>query len=431
MSSSLNTREIKILLIRSKGKCAFPGCDKSLVEDGTGGDNPSVIGEIAHIVGEKREGPRGKFDISDEDRNSHRNLILLCRDHHKIVDDQPLTYSIPVLTEMKKLVELDIKTDNNIYGVKIDSYKSEVVHTTLLPISNIPAVVYKGPCDFDRGEEERVRQLIEYPKTKSELVPYVFNPGWIFTFHNLKSYSNPFRKIVDPNSAYPIDSTKMWHNPDENRIFVALLNNALRRYLFFHDALFDKDHKRFYFPTLVKDQERSIMYKSLAGRRVSRKVVWRPVKRSTGEKKNFWWHLAANLSFHNFGENNWCLSIRPERHLTSDGQIPLPPKLIGKKVTSLKARMYNDKYLSEINFWREFLSKGKPRIIFNFGIQSAVIEVKLIPVEMYWPGIFGDEKLIRFDRVEDDLFTIAEYYDSIEGDELADFYEEDEYGNEE
>ena len=33
---------------------------------------------------------------------------------------------------------------------------------------------------------------------------------------------------------------------------------------------------------------------------------------------------------------------------------------IGRRVTSKKARMWNDLYLSEVNFWRDFLSDGRP-----------------------------------------------------------------------
>ena len=46
------------------------------------------------------------------------------------------------------------------------------------------------------------------------------------------------------------------------------------------------------------------------------------------------------------------ISIRPERHLTKDGSVLLAPDKIGRKVTKLKAKMYNDKYMGEIVFSR-------------------------------------------------------------------------------
>src|SRR5207302_830702 len=82
-----------------------------------------------------------------------------------------------------------------------------------------------------------------------------------------------------------------------------------------------------------------------------------------------------------------CLSIRPERHLTSDGVTPLPAKQIGRRVTSKKARMWNDVYLGEVNFWRDYLSGGNPKVVLNFGDQSAVIDTEMLAFGVDWPGI--------------------------------------------
>jgi hypothetical protein len=418
MSGSIEQKEMKILLLQSGGRCAFPGCSKFLVQEGSVGDAPSIIGEIAHIVAERREGPRGRHELTDEERNSHRNLVLLCREHHKIVDDQPLTYSIPILREIKASHEAKIQNNDNEIAPTIDVLLKETTYSTFLAVSNLPAVVYKGPCDFDKGDEDRVRQLVKYPDRRSELAAYIFQPGWLYTFHDLRLLSNPFIQIVDPSSAEEVKAIRMWSNPDEARIYFALMNSALRRYLGSLRVSYDRDHRRFYFPTLVGGQERSVDYKSLTGRTVSRMVVWQPKRRSTGEPKNFWWHFAASLSFHELGERVWALSIRPERHLTIDGEVPLPSELIGRRVTRLKARMYNSAYLAEVNFWREFLSQGKPRIILDFGSQSAIVQTNLVPVEMEWPGVIGDEKAVSFDVVEDDLFTSAEFSESLEGDEI-------------
>ena len=47
------------------------------------------------------EGPRGKSTLSATERDKYSNLILLCRNHHKIVDDQVSAYSVERLHEMK------------------------------------------------------------------------------------------------------------------------------------------------------------------------------------------------------------------------------------------------------------------------------------------------------------------------------------------
>jgi hypothetical protein len=60
VSGHIPPKEVKILCLRSGNVCAFPGCDRRLVEPGTNTDDPAVLGEMAHIVGEKRRGPRGQ-----------------------------------------------------------------------------------------------------------------------------------------------------------------------------------------------------------------------------------------------------------------------------------------------------------------------------------------------------------------------------------
>src|SRR2546427_146067 len=89
------TSEIKILFACSGNRCAFPGCEQRLVEPDTSDDSARVVGEIAHIVADSRQGPRGCWQLSTEDLNRYPNLILLCPTHHRVVDSQPKTYSVP------------------------------------------------------------------------------------------------------------------------------------------------------------------------------------------------------------------------------------------------------------------------------------------------------------------------------------------------
>jgi hypothetical protein len=100
MGISLKTR--KMLWGRSGNRCAFPDCRRELVEDETLTDDPSIIGEEAHIVAKKEGGPRGESDLSTEERNRFSNLILLCRNHHKVVDDQVDKFTVDRLHKMKE-----------------------------------------------------------------------------------------------------------------------------------------------------------------------------------------------------------------------------------------------------------------------------------------------------------------------------------------
>lgn len=100
MSITLKTH--KLLWGKSGNKCAFPECRKELVESETETDDFSIIGEEAHIVGRKKNGPRGKSVLPLNERDKFDNLILLCRNHHKQIDDQPNTYPVELLKDLKQ-----------------------------------------------------------------------------------------------------------------------------------------------------------------------------------------------------------------------------------------------------------------------------------------------------------------------------------------
>ncbi len=93
--------------------------------------------------------------------------------------------------------------------------------------------------------------------------------------------------------------------------------------------------------------------------------------------------------------------------------------------------MFNDKYLAEVNFWREFLAQSRPRIILNFRNQVAVVGIDPVQVKIKWPGIPQDAIHVDLSIPEDDLFTSAELYESLSDEGISDidqgdFTEEDE-----
>ena len=247
MSSTINEKEVKLLFALSGNRCAFPDCPKTLVHDASGVDDHVIVGEIAHIVAEQRQGPRGLENLRDEERNKYSNLLLLCREHHKIVDSQPLTYNVAVLRHMKHIHEERVRRDSPVTTPQPVFIEHEEVLSTLLQVTHLPASVFEGDCDFEKGEEERVRQLVKYSRNSSEIVPYLFNPGRLFAFHDLRQYDNPFVQIVDPSSVRQIATLDMVSGEDTCHVFVASLNSAMRKYMTRLHLQYDREHKRFFF----------------------------------------------------------------------------------------------------------------------------------------------------------------------------------------
>jgi len=64
------------------------------------------LGEQAHIIGEKSNAARGKSNLTEKERNSYHNLILLCPNHHKEIDSNVEDWTIEKLYRTKSEHEL-------------------------------------------------------------------------------------------------------------------------------------------------------------------------------------------------------------------------------------------------------------------------------------------------------------------------------------
>jgi len=156
-------REQRILLQKSGNRCAFPHCRRVLTAEDSPPDRVVILGEIAHIVAESPDGPRGDSPMSLAERNTYENLILLCNVHHQQIDDQPQTYTIERLQQIKQDHEAWVeKTLGKGYDDRFlpepPTRKRETVYSTLLPVVHMPSFIYGGPCDL-KDEHSAALQL--------------------------------------------------------------------------------------------------------------------------------------------------------------------------------------------------------------------------------------------------------------------------------
>lgn len=94
----------RVIWSKSAGKCSI--CREDLLLDGGDAEELThLVGEVAHIVAEKGDGPRGAFELDLAARNSEKNLLLLCLAHHKVIDDDPNSYPVDRLLEIKSTHE--------------------------------------------------------------------------------------------------------------------------------------------------------------------------------------------------------------------------------------------------------------------------------------------------------------------------------------
>lgn len=134
-SPSENT--IRILCGKAAGMCEFEGCNKRLFYDGV---TLSTFNNafVAHIVASSAKGPRGDKVLSPQLSDKLDNLMLMCADHHKLIDiptTGPRDYPVERLKEMKRVHEEKIEKLCSLFNVP----KTEVVRFSS-PINGVTTV---------------------------------------------------------------------------------------------------------------------------------------------------------------------------------------------------------------------------------------------------------------------------------------------------
>jgi hypothetical protein len=90
-----------LLFVRAGGRCEFDGHNYYLLEHPLT-LTPGNFAQMAHIVAFKEDGPRGRSALRPAYINDVANLILLCPQCHKLIDDDPEKYAVPVLIKYKE-----------------------------------------------------------------------------------------------------------------------------------------------------------------------------------------------------------------------------------------------------------------------------------------------------------------------------------------
>lgn len=127
----------KVLWGRSGNRCAI--CRLPLVVERTAYDDHSVVGDECHIHSGAANGPRNDPAVDPSKIDEVDNLLLLCRVHHKMVDDQFETYTADLLRTIKRnheqWVNAKFEESEQQERVRVVRFKNEVP-THLMPIES-------------------------------------------------------------------------------------------------------------------------------------------------------------------------------------------------------------------------------------------------------------------------------------------------------
>ncbi|MEA3352477.1 MAG: SAVED domain-containing protein [Campylobacterota bacterium] len=152
MATKVLTRDInkKVeigLWARAAGRCQFDGCNRILYKSPITQEQVNIA-EKAHIYSFSEDGPRGwseELKENPEDLNEIENLMLMCHDCHKKIDQdqEGLIYSADLLQQWKQEHELRIYNVSSItvnkkshivfFGSNIGDQKSPIQVNDVIP----------------------------------------------------------------------------------------------------------------------------------------------------------------------------------------------------------------------------------------------------------------------------------------------------------
>lgn len=107
---AITTKSIKLLWSGAAGRCSFANCNVRLSFGEAGEFAPYISGEMAHICGENPGSNRYDASLSSQQKNDYTNLILLCPNHHTLIDktENEERFPVALLHEMKQAHEAEI-----------------------------------------------------------------------------------------------------------------------------------------------------------------------------------------------------------------------------------------------------------------------------------------------------------------------------------
>jgi hypothetical protein len=188
MSIGLKTR--KILWGKSGNRCAI--CRTLLYDNEIETDNPALIGEECHIVAKEENGPRGNSSLSSEERDFENNLILLCCNHHTIIDTETVNYTVEKLHTIKSEHEewvkksLNIQIDKSLLSMCVTIEKWETIVNVKNWTNNFGGITYNVNSRISK----------QYYNSLKEADDFLLKRFKINTFNSTEEEFDNFRKIL-------------------------------------------------------------------------------------------------------------------------------------------------------------------------------------------------------------------------------------------
>lgn len=176
----------------------------------------SIVGDECHVVSQEQGGPRHGTEIPGGEVDGHGNLLLLCKVHHKCVDDHPDKFPVARLVEIKATHERWVESSlagkdapateqflkrvlngRDLFDVLVGSHAYDQDHDELNTEEEVELVAGFMQNTQDWGEigdldsGTRVRAAFSLKQGIEELDHHGF---WVFGGNRTANYELPDRK---------------------------------------------------------------------------------------------------------------------------------------------------------------------------------------------------------------------------------------------
>ncbi len=142
------------LFLKSGNLCAFPGCGALMIDE-----EGNFIGQLCHIEAAEPGGERFNPAMTNEERRSVSNLMLMCYPHHCVTNDVE-RYSVAHLREMKSAHERRFSRPDRAIREKLEKLKwTSLVSAGAVAGMGFAGIVHQIRSAFDsligsRGNEQ-------------------------------------------------------------------------------------------------------------------------------------------------------------------------------------------------------------------------------------------------------------------------------------
>ncbi|WP_299120798.1 hypothetical protein [uncultured Eubacterium sp.] len=136
----------KALYMESAGYCENPNCNCSLLPLFESGKISNIV-ELAHVIGQKIDGPRGISELKLSERDLLDNILTLCPTCHTLIDKNEEEYPVELLHKWKKQHKLKVE---NLFSV-VQYEDKETLKNEVMPLFSENQYIFENYGPFSEN----------------------------------------------------------------------------------------------------------------------------------------------------------------------------------------------------------------------------------------------------------------------------------------